>query len=81
VSEDYDAEQVIEDAESAILAYINGLDIGAHVIVAEIIERAMAVDGMFNFQISDLSGTFPAVDQIILPYQVARIVSANLNIV
>jgi uncharacterized phage protein gp47/JayE len=81
VLEDYDPEQVIDDVEAAVLEYINGLDIGAHVIVAEIIERAMAVDGMFNFQISNLSGTFPAVDQIILPYQVARIVSANLSIV
>jgi uncharacterized phage protein gp47/JayE len=81
VADDYDAEQVIEEVEAAVLAYINGLDIGAHVIVSEIIERAMSIDGMFNFQISDLSGTFPAVDQIILPYQVARITSANLTIV
>lgn len=80
VLDGFDSEQVIEDVEAAVIAYINGLDIGAHVIVAEIIERAMAVDGMFNFQISDLSGTFPAVDQIILPHQVARIVSANLSI-
>jgi len=81
VNDGYDAEQVIEDVEAAILAYINGLDIGAHVIVSEIIERAMAVDGMYNFLITDLSGTFPAADQIILPHQVARIVSANLSVV
>lgn len=80
VLEDFDSEQVIEDVEAAVIAYLNGLNIGAHVIVSEIIERAMAIDGMFNFQISDLSGTFPAVDQIILPDHVARIVSANLSI-
>ena len=81
VRDDYDSEQVIEDVEAAVLSYINGLNIGEHLIVAELIERAMSVDGMYNFQISDLSGTFPAVDQIILPDQVARITSANLTIV
>jgi uncharacterized phage protein gp47/JayE len=77
---DFNVSNVIDDVEAAILGYINGLDIGQSVIVAEIVERAMAVPGMFNFQISDLSGTFPAVDQFILPNQVARIVSANLTI-
>jgi len=78
---DFDVSSVIEQVTAAIQGYINNLDIGESVIVAEITERAMAVDGMFNFQITDLSGTFPAVDQFILPNQVARIVSANLTIV
>ncbi len=80
VRADFDVEIVIEEVVKVLQAYINGLDIGRSVIAAEIIERAMAVDGMFNFQISELSGTFPAVDQFILPNQVARIVSANLQI-
>lgn len=78
IQSDYNASNVIEEVEATILRYINTLDIGQSVIVAEIVERAMAVPGMFNFQISDLSGTFPAVDQFILPNQVARIVSASL---
>lgn len=80
VRADFDVEIVIEEVVAVLQAYINGLDIGQSVIAAEIIERAMKVDGMFNFQISELSGTFPAVDQFILPNQVARIVSANLQI-
>jgi uncharacterized phage protein gp47/JayE len=80
VKSDFNTANVVEQVETAVQGYINGLDIGENVIVAEIIERAMAVTGVFNFQISDLSGTFPAVDQFILPNQVARIVSANLNI-
>ncbi|MCZ6868120.1 MAG: baseplate J/gp47 family protein [Gammaproteobacteria bacterium] len=81
VANDFDAATVIEQVIAEIQSYINNLDIGRSVIVAEIIERAMAVPGMFNFQITDLSGTFPAVDQFILPNQVARIVSANISVV
>ena len=76
----FDVELAGDSVASAILAYINGLDIGAPVIVAEITERAMAVPGLFNFQISDLSGTFPAADQNTLDNQVARITSASLII-
>lgn len=80
VKTDFDTADTITLVEAAIIAYINGLDIGAPVVVAEIIERAMKVDGMFNFQITDLSGTFPAVDQIMTPNQVARITSGSLAI-
>ncbi len=80
VAEDFDVGTVTDEVEVALQGYINGLDIGQSVIVAELVERAMAVNGMFNFQIGDLSGTFPAVDQFILPNQVARILSANLTI-
>lgn len=78
--EDFSASEVIAGVEEALIGYINNLNIGEHLIVAELIERAMSVNGMFNFQISDLSGTFPAVDQIILRHQVARITSSNLAI-
>lgn len=80
-TDDFDVSTVIEQVTAVITSYINNLDIGESVIVSEIIERAMAVPGMFNFQITNLSGTFPAVDQFILPNQVARIASTNLNIV
>jgi uncharacterized phage protein gp47/JayE len=78
--EGYDVLAVIADVETAIRDYINNLDIGAHVIVSEIIERAMGVEGVFNFQIADLSGTSPAADQIVLPYNVARIQDSSLTV-
>lgn len=80
VQSDFNAHNVIEQVTAAIMQYINNLDIGESVIAAKIIEVAMAVPGMFNFQISNLSGTFPATDQFILPTQAARIVSADLLI-
>lgn len=80
VKEDYDAELVLEQVEAVIMAYVNNLDIGEPVIAAEIVKRAMAVPGMFNFQITDLSGTFPAVDQLILSHQAGRLVSSNMTI-
>ena len=81
VLEDFDPLRVADEVRTEILRYINGLDIGADVIVAELVERAMRVEGMFNFQITSLSGTFPAADQVILPDQVARIVSADVVLV
>ena len=77
---DFDPAIVSTEVSSAIQAYINGLDIGADVIVAEIIERAMAVSGMFNFRLDDLSGSSPAVDQVVLSSQVARITSGSISL-
>lgn len=80
VQNDFDVETVSDEVKAEIARYVNGLDIGADLIVAELIERAMSVSGMFNFQIVDLTGTFPAVDQVILPDQVARITSADIEL-
>lgn len=79
VLEDFDPAVVEINVRAAIQDYINTLDIGADVIVAEIVERAMGVDGMFNFSVSDLSGSGAGgVDQVILPSQVARIISSSI---
>lgn len=68
--------------ESEIQAYINSLGIGEQVIVAEIVEQAMRVTGMYNFKISDLSGTSsPPLDQVILPTQVARITAGDITLI
>jgi uncharacterized phage protein gp47/JayE len=80
VANDFNVLSVIANVREAILRYINTLDIGAPVIVASIIEQAMLVQGMVNFQILDLSGTFPAADQIMSPQQVARMTSAGLTL-
>lgn len=77
----FDTLTVATEVSTAIQAYINNLPIGADVIVAELIERAMAVTGMFNFKIQTLTGSSPAVDQIILDDQAARIVAASISLV
>jgi len=80
VADDYDTILVAQNVVTAIQRYINGLDIGEDVIVAQIIEDAMAVEGMRDFLISDLSGA-PPVNQVILDEQVARIAAASITLV
>ena len=80
VLDGFDTTTVGLQVEAAAQDYINSLDIGEDVIVAELIQRAMDVAGMFNFQISDLSGA-AAVDQVILETQVARITSGDISLV
>lgn len=75
----FSIETVGENVASAIQDYVNGLDIGDDVIVSEIIERAMAVAGMFDFSIVSLTGGPPA-NQVVLPSQVARITAANITL-
>jgi len=78
---DFDPATVAVTATAVVQDYINTLDIGADVIVAEIVERVMGVSGMFNFSIIDLSGSGAGgVDQIILENQVARITSAAISL-
>lgn len=81
VLDDYDPNEVAADVRAAIQGYINTLDIGEDVIVAEIVERAMAVTGMHNFRITDLSGSGAGgADQVILDNQVARITSGSITL-
>ena len=77
---DFDTAVVFAAVKVAIQEYINNLDVSADVIVSEIIERAMGVDGMFNFKLINLSGSAPPVDQIVLESQVARVQSADIVI-
>jgi hypothetical protein len=81
VSDGFDIASVEQDVRTEIQEYINTLDIGEDVIVAEIIARAMSVTGMQNFTINDLTGSSPAVDQVILENQAARITSAAITLV
>jgi uncharacterized phage protein gp47/JayE len=76
----FDTAIVASAVSTAIQKYINGLDIGEDVIVSEIIERAMAVDGMFNFHLSEVTGSTPPTDQVILGTQVARITSGSISL-
>ena len=79
-AEGFDPALVISAVRAAIQDYINTLDIGDDVIVAEIIERAMAVPGMFNFRLTSLNGSSPAADQTVLDNQVARITSGAITL-
>lgn len=72
----YDTTTVSANVTAAIQEYINSLDIGEDVVVAVIIERSMAVDGMADFTLSA-----PTANQVILPNQVARILSASIVLV
>jgi uncharacterized phage protein gp47/JayE len=45
-----------------IIAYINGLDIGESVILAEIIDRAMSVSGVINANVASPAGDIVILD-------------------
>ena len=75
VVDGYDRDAVRGRVRRAIANYIAGLDIGADVILAELIERAMAVAGMFDVRfLAPLGNTAVADDEI------ARIRSTNLTV-
>jgi len=77
----FDPAVVALQVGDAVQDYINSLDIGENVIVAEIIQRAMDVPGMFDLTILNLTGTSPALNQVILETQIARIVSASITFI
>lgn len=76
----YDPIAVQDNVQIAILTYINNLDIGEDVIVSEIIQRAMAVDGMYNFKITSFNGSSTIVDRVISPKGVARAIDNGIII-
>lgn len=81
IADDFDVISTTTEVQSVIQQYINTLNIGEHVIVAEIIERAMGVEGVTNFRILNLSGSTPPVaDQTILRTQVARISAGSITL-
>ena len=75
----YDIARVVSQAVNAVTEYINTLNIGSDVIASEIIERVMSLPGVYNFRITDLTGS-AGVDQTVLPYQVARIIANDVSI-
>ena len=71
----FDRPTVIANVETAILDYINTLGISGDVIRNEIIERIMAVAGVF-----DVNLTVPATNNTILDNEIARSTTSDLNI-
>lgn len=59
------------NVQESIESYINGLGVGENVIVAEIIERAMAVDGMFDIVVSTPTSNITVLEnELPVPYDV-----------
>lgn len=81
VDDGFDTLAVAAQVVTAIQSYINGLNIGEDVIVAQIVEVAMAVTGMRDFQITSLTGSSPAVNQVMLESQVARIAASDISLI
>jgi uncharacterized phage protein gp47/JayE len=75
VFQGYSQTTVAAAVSTEIQEYINSLGVGEDVIVAELVERAMSVAGMYNINI-----TVPLTDRIILENQLARILTSNINI-
>jgi uncharacterized phage protein gp47/JayE len=67
VLDGYSQATVAADVKAALASYVNGLGIGNNVIKSELIERAMAVEGMFDIQI-----TAPAANLVVLDDQIPR---------
>ena len=81
VVEGFDINVVAANVATAIQQYINGLDIGESVVVSKIIQVAMEVEGVKDFQITSLTGSAPPVNQVILENQVARIAAGDISLV
>lgn len=73
----FDLDQVRDAVRIVVQDYINSLGIGEGVILAEIIQRAMEVDGVYNFKVLTMNGVSPS-DQIILPHKVARAQTSDI---
>jgi uncharacterized phage protein gp47/JayE len=68
-------DQILTDVGAAISDYINSLGISGDVILNELRERAMAVEGVYdvNFQL-------PISNTVILDNQIARLIASNLTV-
>ena len=71
----YSQTALIPKIKLAIAEYINGLSIGDDVIYNEIVERIMAVPGVYDVNVTVPSGNSPIGD-----YQVARVTSAAIQV-
>jgi uncharacterized phage protein gp47/JayE len=77
VLQGYEATAVIAEAKQAAIAYINSLDPAENVILAQIGEDVMRVEGVYNFKLTSYKGSSFLVDQIISDGFVARVVDST----
>lgn len=80
VADGFDTDAVATKVAAAISDYINNLPIGDDVIAAEVVQRAMDVDGMSDFLFTNLTGSTPPSNQTIADHQVARIAAADISL-
>lgn len=71
----YSQVTVAAAVKAALSAYVNALGISEDVVLAELIEQAMAVPGM-----QDIHFTAPTANQMILDDQIARLILSNISI-
>jgi uncharacterized phage protein gp47/JayE len=71
----YSQTDVVNAVKVAISAYINGLTVGEDVIYNELVERIMAVPGVYDVNI-----TAPTSNATVADYQLARISSAATQV-
>lgn len=67
VKDGYNQTTVANNVKTALAAYVNGLGIGNDVVRAELIERAMSVEGMYDFVLNA-----PAANIVVLDDQIPR---------
>jgi len=75
VRQGFDQTTAIAAVESAIDEYINHLGIGEEVILAELTERVMGVNGVY-----DVGFTAPTGNTIVGATQLARISSSQISV-
>ena len=80
VAAGFDVTTVTLRVRDTIQDYINTLNIGDDVIVSELIQRIMDVDGMFDVNVLSLTGSSPPANQVVGATQVARIFSVNITL-
>lgn len=74
IRSNYALSAVIAQAEAAISAYMDGLEIGAPAYVAEIVAAVMGVDGVTNFQLAA-----PSADIVVAPHQKVMLSSVTIT--
>lgn len=77
VLDEFDAVEVIASVQTAIINYINNLDIGDNVIISQIIEDAMRVPGAFDFKITSYKSSTTVTNQVIPANSAARVLATS----
>lgn len=75
VKDGFDLTSMITKVTSMISVYINTLGVGETLVMAEMIERCMAIPGMYN-----ITFITPTEDQIMLQTQLARVISSAITV-
>lgn len=75
IKEGFDSEDVIEDAQTEVAAYINGLGISGDVLRSRIIKAIMSVPGVYNVTLTE-----PAEDVIMNDDELPRVTAGDIDL-